>query len=219
MQRDGTGRRQARDGVRISDRRQGQQAPPDGSGPPAPALPRDRELPLRSLGLVLIGLYFLLLCWLAVRQAPPAWAYDANLTPFASVQRSLADGDLDQLLGALAPAAPLGVLVPLAGGRLRTAWFPSFVHATACAALVATGFEGMRTALGDQVLNVDDILLGVIGAALAHLLVVPVGRAALRGRPARPTAPLREDPEPDPQIPADRPGETRGSRIGIRMDA
>jgi hypothetical protein len=212
--------------MRIGDRRQGRQAPPDGAAASDPTLaascPDGRELPqpaLRSLGLALLGLYFLLLGWLAVRQEPTAWAYDANLTPFATVQRSLADGDLPHLLGVLALTAPLGVLVPLAGGRLRTAWFPSFVHATACAALVATGFEGVRTVLGDQVLNVDDILLGVIGAALAHLLVVPAGRAALRCRGTAPAVPLRDDPETDPQIPLDHPGETPGSRIGIRADA
>ncbi|MFE0465198.1 VanZ family protein [Kitasatospora sp. NPDC058965] len=216
--------------MRIDDRRQGRAAPPDGGAPSAPwaaaVRPAEREAPqpaLRSLGLVLLGCYFLLLGWLALRQEPTAWAYDANLTPFASVQRSLADGDLRQLLGALALTAPLGVLVPLAGGRLRTAWFPSFVHAVACAALVATGVEGVRTVLGGQVLNVDDVLLGVIGAALAHLLVVPIGRAALRSRTAprpRPApVPLRDDPEPDPQVRVGRPGETPGSRIGIRADA
>ncbi|WP_051970253.1 VanZ family protein [Kitasatospora azatica] len=202
--------------MRIEDRRRAPAATPPGGAPPLPDVPGADALPapLRSAGLILLALYFCLLGWLALRQVPTAWAYDTNLTPFASVHRILATGGLRQLLAAPALTAPLGVLLPVAGGRLRTAWFPSFLHAVGSSAMIATAFEVLRTGLAGQVLNVDDILLGVIGAGLAHLLLVPAGRAALRARQV-----LRATPEPNPEIRIARPGETPGSRIGIRADA
>lgn len=143
---------------------------------------------LRSAGLTMLVLYFLLLGWLALRQPPAGWSYDSNLTPFASVHRALATGGaagLRQVLSSLVVLAPLGVLLPLAQGRLRQAWLPSFLHTLGINALLATAMEVVRTGLTSHLLNVDDILLGTIGAAAAHLLVVPVGRVRLRAWLAR----------------------------------
>jgi glycopeptide antibiotics resistance protein len=193
---------------------------------------------------VLLTLHAALLGWLMLRPVPTAWAYDANLTPFATLHRAFGAGSptaLDQVLTAIGQTAPLGILLPLAGGRLRTAWFPSFLHAIGSSALIATGLEVLETSAG-RVLNVDDVLLGVIGAALAHLLVVPATRAALRRRA---DAAAREDatsgavrgghrpgmngsfvggsfggdPESDPEKRVAPRGETSGSWIGIRADA
>lgn len=143
---------------------------------------------LRSAGLTMLVLYFLLLGWLTLRQPPAGWSYDSNLTPFASVHRALATGGaagLRQVLSSLVVLAPLGVLLPLAQGRLRQAWLPSFLHTLGINALLATAMEVVRTGLTSHLLNVDDILLGTIGAAAAHLLVVPVGRVRLRAWLAR----------------------------------
>ncbi|MCX4748613.1 VanZ family protein [Kitasatospora sp. NBC_01287] len=161
--------------------------------------PDGLPLALRSVGLSLLALYFLLLAWVTLRQVPTAWAYDANLTPFASVHRALATGGaagLRQVAGELALLAPLGVLLPVAGGRPRAAWLPSFLQTLGGTALIATAVEVLRTGVAGHVLNVDDILLGVIGAATAHLLVVPAGRAWLRTREAREPAAVPARPEP-----------------------
>ncbi|MCC9312280.1 VanZ family protein [Kitasatospora sp. RB6PN24] len=175
-------------------------------------------------------MHVVLLGWLTVRQAPTVWAYDANLTPFASLHRAFASGSsaaLGQLLTGVAQTAPLGVLLPLIGGRLHTAWFPSFLSATGCSALFATGLEVLETSTG-RVLNVDDVLIGVIGAALAHLLVVPATRAGLRrgraaehGRATERSRVVRlgADPEAFPDTWAIGAGETPGARIRIQADA
>ncbi|TWF99610.1 VanZ family protein [Kitasatospora viridis] len=182
--------------------------------------------------MVLLTLHFAVLSWLTLRAVPAtAWAYDANLTPFATLHRAFAAGGgtaARQVLAALAQTAPFGVLLPLVGGRLYTRWLPSFLHAVGLSALIATGLEVLETSAG-RVLNVDDVLIGVVGAALVHLLLVPATRAALRARAAGGTSAggvdvpnppvLRADPEADPQIRVTQPGETRGSRIGIRADA
>ncbi|GAB2693649.1 VanZ family protein [Kitasatospora kifunensis] len=159
---------------------------------------------LRSAAVTLLTLYFLLLGWLALRQVPTHWSYDANLTPFASVHRALTTGGaagLRQVASSLAVLAPLGVLLPLARGRLRHAWLPSFLHTLGTTALIATALEVIRTGLTGYQLNVDDIVLGTIGAAVAHLVVVPVGRGRLRARLARHPWPER----PVAAAAADRP--------------
>ncbi|MFE9422231.1 VanZ family protein [Kitasatospora sp. NPDC006697] len=212
--------------MRIPEREQAPEVRPGGTA----SLPA----PLRSGALVLLTLHFALLGWLTLRQLPAvAWAYDANLSPFATLHRAFGPGGggaARQVAAALAQTAPLGVLLPLAGGRLNTRWLPSFLHAVGSTALIATGLEVLETSAG-RVLNVDDVLLGVVGAALLHLLVLPVTRACCRRRtaagptlreePADPAEPavLRADPETDPDSRIGRPGETRGSRIGIRADA
>ncbi|WP_344440214.1 VanZ family protein [Kitasatospora nipponensis] len=167
---------------------------------------------LRLLGAVLLALYLLVAGWFALRSTPTGpWAYDANLTPFSSIHRALALGSTDALralAGPLLGGAPLGVLLPLVGGRLRRAWLPSFLQAAAASGVIATALEVLQTWLGTRILNVDDVLLAVFGAALAHLAVVPYGRAALRthGRsvprgapaPAPATAPATAPAGPAP---------------------
>ncbi|MDH6140741.1 MULTISPECIES: VanZ family protein [Kitasatospora] len=210
--------------VRIPEREPAPTARPEG-GAQLRAHPRT-SLPLavRSAALLLLTLHVALLGWLMLRQVPTAWAYDANLTPFATLHRAFSSGSsaaLGQALTAVGQTAPLGVLLPLIGGRLRAAWFPSFLQAIGSSALFATGLEVLETSAG-RVLNVDDVLIGVIGAALAHLLVVPATRAALRrGRAAMPSRVVRfgADPETVPDTRVVPTGETPGARIGIQADA
>lgn len=206
MQRDGTGKRAAYGIVRSGDRRRPTGGPPDGH--PTPVSPTHSpadgvSVPLRALGLTLLALHLCLAGWFALNPPASSWAYDANLTPFASLHRAFAGGGpagLRQLLTGVLTAAPLGVLLPLAGGRLRASWLPSLVRTGAATAVIATALEFARTALAGQVLNVDDILLGVMGAGLVYAALVPAGRSFLRGRtgsaapsgltdPVSPTAP------------------------------
>lgn len=147
---------------------------------------------LRLLGALLLAGYLGLIGWLIVRPLAVGWTYPANLTPFASVRHAFAAGYVDglrQLAGGLLPLAPLGVLLPLAGGRTRIGWLPSLLRTTGCSALIATALEILKGWAPGHVLNVDDIVLGVLGVAACHLAVVPAVRARLlipsRPRPER----------------------------------
>ncbi|WP_051755249.1 VanZ family protein [Kitasatospora purpeofusca] len=141
-----------------------------------------------------LALHLLLLGWLVLRPLPVAWVYDANLTPLASLRFSSAG----QLLGELLLPAPLGVLLPLAGGRLGTPWLPSFLRTTGASALLATALEFLSSWAPGHVLNVDHILLAVVGVAATHLALVPAGRVLLQRRAAGPLGPVDHASQPDP---------------------
>ncbi|MEV7183167.1 VanZ family protein [Kitasatospora sp. NPDC093102] len=166
MQRDGTRTRHERSGAGTESS-------------PAAAVHR----PLRLAGLAGLTGHLALVLWLVLRPLPVAWVYDANLTPLASLRSSTGW----QVLGELLLLAPLGVLLPLAGGRLRAPWLPSFLRTTGVSALLATALEFLSSWAPGHILNVDHILLAVIGVAVAHLALVPGLRHLLRDR--RPRAP------------------------------
>ncbi|MFI6445433.1 VanZ family protein [Kitasatospora sp. NPDC050543] len=152
---------------------------------PAPPSAVGVSRPLRAAGIGTLILYLTVVGWLVLRPLPVAWVYDANLTPLASVRQALTFGGsagLLQVAGELLLLAPLGVLLPLAGGRIRAPWLPSFLRVAGVSALLATGLEFLSSWAPGHVLNVDHILLGVAGVALAHLAVVPAARSLLRTR-------------------------------------
>ncbi|AUG77629.1 VanZ family protein [Kitasatospora sp. MMS16-BH015] len=163
---------------------------------------------LRGLGAVLLVAHLALLAWLSLRPVAVGWTYPANLTPFASVGQALRLGGLaglQQLAAGLLPLTPLGLLLPLVGGRLRTPWLPSFLRTVGGAALVATALEILEGQTPGHVLNVDDIMLGTIGVALCHAALVPLARALLLRHTTRaPRLPRATTPAPIP-IPAPRP--------------
>lgn len=133
-----------------------------------------------------LAFHLSLVLWLVVlRPLPVAWVYDANLTPLASLRSSTGW----QVVGELLLLAPLGVLLPLAGGRPRARWLPSFLQTTGVSALLATGLEFLSSWTPGHVLNVDHILLAVIGVAVTHAALVPALRRLLRDRRARVRAP------------------------------
>ncbi|MEV8099649.1 VanZ family protein [Kitasatospora sp. NPDC085879] len=157
--------------------------------------PTDRTPPpeacrmLRTTARLLLAGYAVLLAWLVLRPTAVNWTYPANLTPLASVDRALSFGayaGARQLAAGVLPLAPFGVLLPIAVGRLRTPWLPSFLRTVGGAALLATGLEILKSWTPGHVLNVDDIILGTAGAAVCHLLFVPGARAVLRLRARRP---------------------------------
>ncbi|MGK4581186.1 VanZ family protein [Kitasatospora sp. HPMI-4] len=159
------------------------------------------SLRLRRIGLTALAAYLAVVGWLALRPVTVGWTPAANLTPFASVGQALAVGGLAgarQLAGGLLPLAPLGVLLPLAGGRLRTGWLPSFLHTVGGSALLATALEIFKVWTPWHVLNVDDILLGTLGVAATHLALVPAGRNALCRRAAGASAAPESSPAPAP---------------------
>ncbi|MFD0272582.1 VanZ family protein [Kitasatospora sp. NPDC127111] len=153
---------------------------------------------LRLVGLSGLALQLVLAGWLVLRPLPVAWVYDANLTPLASLRSSTAW----QLLGELLLLAPLGVLLPLSGGRLRAPWLPSFLRTTGVSALLATALEFLSSWTPGHVLDVDHILFAVIGVAAAHLAVVPAARTLAVHALHRPPRAPRPAPSPAPAPPA-----------------
>ncbi|MFJ4185887.1 VanZ family protein [Kitasatospora sp. NPDC089509] len=168
MQRDGTRTRDERSGARTETR-------------PAAGVHR----PFRLAGLAGLALHLTLALWLVLRPLPVAWVYDANLTPLASLRSSTGW----QVVGELLLLAPLGVLLPLAGGRIRAPWLPSFLRTTGVSALLATGLEFLSSWTPGHVLNVDHILFAVLGVMAAHLALVPGLRRLLRDHRPKPRAP------------------------------
>ncbi|WP_051710888.1 VanZ family protein [Streptomyces sp. NRRL S-350] len=169
-----------RDGTRTRDERSG--AGTESS--PAAVVHRS----LRLAGLAGLACHLTLVLWLVLRPLPVAWVYDANLTPLASLRSSTAW----QVAGELLLLAPLGILLPLAGGRLRAPWLPSFLRTTGACALLGTALEFLSSWAPGHVLNVDHILFAVIGVAVVHLTLVPGLRRLLRER--RPAAPRASGP-------------------------
>ena len=169
-------------------------ASPSAAAGTRPPIPRPRlSLRLRATGAAVLAVHLAMVAWVVLRPLPVTWVYDTNLTPFGSVRRTLALGEasgLWQIFCELLLLAPLGVLLPLAGGRLRAPWLLSFLQVTGVSVVLATGLEVLSSWVPGHVLDVDHILLAVLGAAGTHLLVVPAGRALLRGRTARARVPV-----------------------------
>ncbi|MER5931577.1 VanZ family protein [Streptomyces sp. NPDC002054] len=156
-------------------------------------------LRLRVLGGVLLAAHLVLVGWLTLRPLDVPWAAAPNLTPLAGIRADLAYGVLEaarRIGSSLALLAPLGVLLPLVSGRLApsplAAW-SSLTRTAAAGALVSLVIEMLQTAVPGQVVDVDSVLLNTTGVVLAHLAVVPAGRARLRRtRTVRDTQESRE---------------------------
>ncbi|MFC1417025.1 VanZ family protein [Streptacidiphilus cavernicola] len=156
----------------------------------------------RRLGLLLLAVHLGLVLWLSFLPVSAAWMADTNLTPFATVRAELAAGTAHsylELLRGLLLLAPLGLLLPLAGGRAASATPVSFLRTVFAGVLIATGVEVLQSTLTSHLLNVDDVLLAAVGIAVAHLAVVPAFRAALRRRD-------RGGPPRGPGLPKPAPG-------------
>lgn len=137
----------------------------------------------RRLGLLLLAVHLGLVLWTVFEPVSAAWMADTNLTPFATVRAEITAGTTHsylELLRSLLVLAPLGLLLPLAGGRADSAPLSSFLRTVFGGMLIATGVELLETTLTSHLLNVDDVLLAAVGIALAHLAVVPAFRAAVR---------------------------------------
>ncbi|MFJ3883463.1 VanZ family protein [Streptomyces sp. NPDC090077] len=146
------------------------------------------KLPVRSrlLSAALLAAHLLVVGWLTLSPLDVPWAAAANLTPLEGIRADLAYGPLEaarRIGEGLALLAPLGVLLPLAGGRLTpgplAAW-ASLVRTAAAAVLISLGIEMLQTAVPGRVLDVDALLLNTVGVVIVHLAVVPVLRARLR---------------------------------------
>ncbi|SDK41215.1 VanZ like family protein [Streptomyces indicus] len=143
--------------------------------------------------------------WLTLRPLDVAWVTAANLQPFAGIKADLAlgPGQAVRRIGeALALLAPLGVLLPMAGGRLHASTLGSFLRTVAAGAMLSLGIELLQTAVPGQVVDIDSLMLNTLGVAVVHLAVVPAARARIRrmkGVPKR--APLPRDEVPQGSTP------------------
>ncbi|MFJ9730097.1 VanZ family protein [Streptomyces sp. NPDC101169] len=145
---------------------------------------------IRVAGGVLLAAHLGLVAWLMLRPLDVPWVMPANLRPLAGIRADLALGGTraaGRLAEGLALLAPLGVLLPAAHGRLAVSPLASLVRTTAAGALVSTGIALLQTGVPGRVVDVDSLLLNTVGVALAHLAVVPAGRALLRRRAGRAT--------------------------------
>ncbi|MCX4905908.1 VanZ family protein [Streptomyces sp. NBC_00878] len=139
----------------------------------------------RATGSVLLVAHLALVAWCTLRPLDVPWVSAANLRPFASIRADLALGPeaAARAIGkGLLLLAPLGVLLPLAGGRLAVSPLLSLLRTVAAGALLSLGIELLQTGVPGQVVDVDSLLLNTVGVALAHVAVVPAARAVLRHR-------------------------------------
>ncbi len=139
----------------------------------------------RPVGAVLIALHLATVYWLVRRSVSGTWVAAGSATPFHTIRAYLALGPTaaaGHLGAALLLLAPLGVLLPLLGGRLDVSPLGSFARTAFVGLMLAFGAEVVRTGMAGQAFDVDVVLLNATGIALAHVAVVPAARAALRRR-------------------------------------
>ncbi|WP_405998955.1 VanZ family protein [Streptomyces sp. NBC_00829] len=142
----------------------------------------------RAAGGILLLAHLLLVSWLTLRPLDVMWVTAPNLEPFAGIKADLALGPVEaarRISEGLLLLAPLGVLLPMAGGKLAVSPLASMARTVAAGALLSLGIELLQTGVPGQVVDVDSLLLNTVGVALAHLAVVPAGRSRLRRRQGR----------------------------------
>ncbi|MFF7308601.1 VanZ family protein [Streptomyces sp. NPDC008137] len=156
------------------------------------------EFRIRVTGGVLLVAHLAFVAWFTLRPLEVPWVMPANLRPFAGIRADLALGWPEaarHIGGKLALLAPLGVLLPMASGRLAVSPLASLLRAVAAGALLSMGIELLQTGVPGQVVDVDSLFLNTAGVGLAHLALVPAGRSWLRRRTAVPLARMPLPPE------------------------
>ncbi|WP_424212127.1 VanZ family protein [Streptomyces sp. BI20] len=180
----------------------------------------DRRLRIVSGALLLVHLA--LVGWLTLRPLDVPWVSAGNLVPFAGIRADLAMGPvsaLRRLGGAVLLLAPLGVLLPVLGGRLAQSRGPawgSLGRTVGTGAMLSLGIEMAQTAVPGRVMDVDSVLLAAVGVAAAHAVTVPVVRARLR-RDAAAGGPARFGTGPGGAGPDGRVRGVRGVRAAERV--
>jgi len=152
---------------------------------------------VRAVGLVLAAAYLALVGWLMLRPQYVTWIAAPNLRPLATIRADLSHpplGAARELGAGLGLLAPLGVLLPMAGGRLWVSALGSFARTVFAGLMVSLAVEFLQTGVPGQIFDVDALLLNTVGVAVAHLAVVPVVRRRLRCR-----ARAARDAVPGPQ--------------------
>ncbi|MFY1677096.1 MULTISPECIES: VanZ family protein [unclassified Streptomyces] len=147
---------------------------------------------LRVIGCVLLTAHLALVAWLTLRPLDVPWVLPANLRPLDGVRADLALGwpEAARPLGeGLALLAPLGVLLPLAHGRLDASPPGSLLRTVGAGALLSLAIELLQSGVPGRVVDMGSLPPNIAGVALAHLAVVPFARSRLRRR----ASPLRRE--------------------------
>jgi glycopeptide antibiotics resistance protein len=152
-------------------------------------------LRVRAAGLLLTAAYLAFIGWMLLQPHYVTWVPAPNLQPLSTIRDDLALGPVEaarRLGEGLGLLAPLGVLLPMAGGRADTSGFASFARTVFAGLMVSISLEFTQTMVPGQLFDVDALLLNTAGVALAHLLIVPPTRRRLRGaeHPAAPARPV-----------------------------
>ncbi|MFD8923349.1 VanZ family protein [Streptomyces sp. NPDC059569] len=145
-------------------------------------------------GFALLLLHLMVVGWVTLRPLDVMWVNAANLTPFAGIKADLALGPVQgarRIGEGLLLLAPLGVLLPMVDGRLFVSGWASMARTVTAGAMISLGIELLQTGVPGRVVDVDALLLNTTGVALAHLVVVPAGRARLRRARRSRTVPRR----------------------------
>lgn len=138
---------------------------------------------IRLAGTVLLSAYLAFAGWLALRPLSVPWVAPANLQPLATIRSDLAAGSpeaLADLAGGLLLLAPLGVLMPLAAGRLLAPLPGTWARTVAGGSLISSMVLLLQSGVPGHVVDVDSVLLNTAGIALTCLLAFPPLRARLR---------------------------------------
>lgn len=142
---------------------------------------------LRTAGGLLLVAHLAVVAWFTLRPLDVPWVMPANLRLFAGIRADLALGwptAAWRIGKELALLAPLGVLLPMAGGRVVVSPLMSLLRTATAGALISLGIELLQTSVPGQVVDIDSLLLNTVGVALLHVAVVPAARARLRRRGA-----------------------------------
>ncbi|MEV0635424.1 VanZ family protein [Streptomyces sp. NPDC050619] len=152
---------------------------------------------IRVAGSVLLVAHLAFVAWFTLRPLDVPWVMPANLHPLAGIRADLALGGLAaaRRIGAgLGLLAPLGVLLPMAHGRLAVSPLASLLRSVVAGALISLGIELLQTGVPGQVVDIDSLLLNTAGVALTHAAFVPAARAWIRRRHERAhRTPLRQE--------------------------
>ncbi|MEV0266500.1 VanZ family protein [Streptomyces sp. NPDC050617] len=143
----------------------------------------------RAVGFVLVAAHLLVVGWLTLRPLTAPWVTATSPEPLATIRADLALGAWEATCaigGSMLLLAPLGVLLPLAGGRLAVAPLMSLSRTVFAGVMISLTLQLVQSGVAGQVLHVDELLLNSAGVAVAHLAVVPLVRARLRRRYDRP---------------------------------
>jgi glycopeptide antibiotics resistance protein len=141
---------------------------------------------MRVTGLLLLVAHLLIVAWLTLRPRTVPWVSATNLEPLATIRAELAYGPsweaVQHLGGSVLLLAPLGVLLPLSAGRLNVSPLVSLTRTVFAGAMISLAIELLQSGVPGRVPDIDAVLLGSLGVALAHLAVVPGARRRLRRR-------------------------------------
>lgn len=151
----------------------------------------------RATGLILLAAHLLFVAWLTLRPLSVPWVAPANLHPLATIRADLshdASTAFTDIGGGLALLAPLGVLLPLATGRLHLSLPGTWARTVGAGGMVSLGIALLQSGVPGRVANVDSVLLNTAGVALTSLLFLPPLRRALLRRDEARRGGSRQEP-------------------------